>query len=138
MADDAVQQVLFSNEAFYLAFSGKDIDAMDGLWSRQASLVCVHPGWRRLTDREAILDSWRRILGNPDQPGMDFLQPVVHDLGSTKLVTCYEALPSGVCLATNGFTEEADGWRMVLHHSGACAQPIESPGHLPGTGASGR
>jgi len=118
------QQVLFSNEAFYLAFSQKDVAAMEAIWSRTAPLVCVHPGWRRLTERNAILESWRRILQNPDQPGMDFLEPVVHDHGVVVLVTCYEVLPGGVCLATNGFVYEGDRWQMVLHHSGACAQPV--------------
>jgi len=118
------QQVLFSNEAFYLAFSQKDMAAMKAIWSRTAPLVCVHPGWRRLTERDAILESWRRILQNPDQPGMDFLEPVVHDHGAVVLVTCYEVLPGGVCIATNGFAYEGERWQMVLHHSGACAQPV--------------
>ena len=76
--NDTEQQVLFSNEAFYLAFSQKDVDAMDAIWSRSAPLVCVHPGWRRLTERDEIMDSWRRILQNPNQPGMDFLHPDAH------------------------------------------------------------
>ena len=118
--NESAQQVLFSNEAFYLAFSQKDVAAMDAMWSRSAPLVCVHPGWRR----KAIMESWRRILENPDQPGMDFLEPEVHDHGAVMLVTCYEALPNGVCLATNGFVYEGERWQMVLHHSGACAEPI--------------
>ena len=124
MMRDETQQVLFANEAFYLAFSQKDPLAMDALWSREAPLVCVHPGWRRLVDRGEIMASWQRILENPDQPGMDFLEPEVHEYGPMTLVTCYEQLPSGVCLATNGFVPEADGYRMVLHHSGACAYGI--------------
>ncbi len=115
------EEVLFSNEAFYLAFSQKDMTAMEGLWSREAPLVCVHPGWLRLTDRGEIMQSWQRILENPEQPGMDFLEPEAHDYGAMQLVTCYEVLPGGVCLATNGFVHEEAGWRMVLHHSGACA-----------------
>lgn len=116
------EQVLFSNEAFYLAFSQKDVSVMDNLWSRTAPLVCVHPGWLRLTVRAEIIASWKGILENPEQPGMDFLEPEVHGHGDVQLVTCYEVLPGGVCLATNGFVLEDSGWRMVLHHSGACAQ----------------
>jgi hypothetical protein len=121
---DEQQQVLFANEAFYLAFSQKDPEAMDGLWSREAPLVCVHPGWRRLTVREEIMESWRRILENPEQPGMDFLEPEISYLsphGGLSIVTCYEQLPGGVCIATNGFVFEGEHCRMVLHHSGACA-----------------
>jgi len=124
MMRDDTQQVLFANEAFYLAFSQKDAAAMDSLWSREAPLICVHPGWRRLTERNEIISSWRSILENPDQPGMDFLEPQVHEYDGLKLVTCYEQLPGGVCLATNGFVFEGEDCRMVLHHSGACAQPI--------------
>jgi len=123
--NDTAQQVLFSNEAFYLAFSHKNIEAMDALWSRRSPLVCVHPGWRRLTDRGQIMLSWKRILENPNQPGMDFLEPEVHDHGAMVLVTCYESLPNGVCLASNGFVYEGERWQMVLHHSGACAQSID-------------
>jgi len=119
---DLAQQALFSNEAFYLAFSQKDPIAMDGLWSREHPLICVHPGWRRLTRREEIIDSWRRILENPDQPGMDFLEPEVHAYPGMFLVTCYEQLPGGVCLATNGFAFDGEACRMVLHHSGACQE----------------
>lgn len=124
MMSDATQQALFANEAFYLAFSQKDLDAMDALWSRTAPLVCVHPGWRRLTDRGEIMESWRRILTNPDQPGMDFLEPEVYPYAGMTLVSCYEELPGGVCLATNGFVFEGSDCRMVLHHSGACAQGV--------------
>jgi len=121
---DTAEQVLFSNEAFYLAFSQKDVQAMDGIWSRNAPLVCVHPGWQRLTARADIMASWQGILGNPEQPGMDFQEPVVHDYGSMQLVTCYEVLPAGVCMASNGFVLEGDVWKMVLHHSGACARDV--------------
>ena len=69
------------------------------------------------------MDSWRRILGNPEQPGMDFYDAEVHLLDSMALVTCYEELPGGVCLATNGFVEEDGHLRMVLHHSGVCGNP---------------
>ena len=96
---------------------------MEGLWSQRLPLVCVHPGWRLLTDRDEIMDSWRQILGNPEQPGMDFQAAQRFSYGDVTLVTCYEELPGGVCLATNGFVAEEGGLRMVLHHSGVCASP---------------
>ena len=114
------QQALFANEAFCLAFTQKNTDAMDALWAKYAPLVCVHPGWQRLTRRDQIMESWRQILSNPDQPGMDFFDLETHTHASLTLVTCYEQLPGGVCLATNGFIEEDGATRMVLHHSGMC------------------
>lgn len=101
---------------------------MDELWSRERPLVCVHPGWALLTSRKEIMDSWRRILGNPDQPGMDFYDAQPQQHGSVTLVTCYEELPGGICLATNGFIEEDEQLRMVLHHSGMCARPPATVG----------
>lgn len=123
MMSNEKQQALFANESFYLAFTQKDLSILDGLWSRSAPLICVHPGWQRLTDRAEIMASWQRILENPDQPGMDFLDTEVHEYAGMLLVSCYEQLPGGICLATNGFVFEGDACRMVLHHSGACARP---------------
>ena len=123
------QNALFANEAFYLAFTRKDLDAMDMLWAQSQPLVCVHPGWALLTSRAEIMDSWQHILANPNQPGMDFHDPQVHLHESIVLVTCYEQLPGSICLATNGFVEEGDTLRMVLHHSGMCAQPPEGVAH---------
>jgi hypothetical protein len=117
------QQALFANEAFCLAFTGKDLNAMDTLWARHVPLVCIHPGWPRLTERAEIMESWRRILENPEQPGMDFYDAACHEYPSMALVTCYEQLASGVCLATNGFVEENGAVRMALHHSGMCGSP---------------
>ncbi|MCZ6852845.1 MAG: nuclear transport factor 2 family protein [Gammaproteobacteria bacterium] len=123
MAVVDAQQALFANEVFCLAFTQKDADAMDSLWAQHAPLVCVHPGWRRLTARKEIMESWRRILSNPNQPGMDFYDPQAHAHPTLVLVTCYEQLPGGVCLATNGFIQEDNAVRMVLHHSGMCGNP---------------
>ncbi len=117
------EQALFANAAFCLAFTQKDAAAMDELWARRAPLICIHPGWARLTKREDIMESWRMILSNPNQPGMDFYDLQTHVHPSMVLVTCYEQLPGGVCLATNGFIEEDGAVRMVLHHSGMCGNP---------------
>ena len=120
-----VQSALFANEAFYLAFTQKDVDAMDALWAKDSDLVCVHPGWDILTDREEIMASWQQILRNPQQPGMDFHQARPHGFANMVVVTCYEQLPGGVCVATNGFVEEGGTVRMVLHQAGPCAHPPE-------------
>jgi hypothetical protein len=117
------QAALFANEAFVLAFTRRDAVAMEALWARREPLVCIHPGWRRLVGRDEIMESWRRILSNPDQPGMDFYDAEVHALPGVALVTCYEELPGGVCLATNGFVLEDGAPRIVLHHSGVCSSP---------------
>ena len=115
----ASEQALFANEAFYLAFTETDLNAMKELWASDTPLVCIHPGWPLLTDRETIIESWRRILENPKQPGIDFFDAQAKPAAGLVLVSCYERLPGGVCVSTNGFVEEDGQMRMFLHHSGA-------------------
>ena len=39
------------------------------------------------------------------------------------LVTCYEEISGGVCVATNGFVTEDEQIRICLHHAGQCVRP---------------
>jgi hypothetical protein len=57
--------VLAANLEFYRAFTARDLDAMDALWARRASVACVHPGWTALKDRDAIIESRAGILSEP-------------------------------------------------------------------------
>ncbi len=114
---------LFAADAFYLAFTNKDIDAMDGLWAKKVALCCVHPGWPRLTEREAIIESWRNILGNPDQIGPTAYGHEAHVWGDCVGITCYEALAGGVILASKVFVQEDNEWRLALHHGSPCQNP---------------
>src|SRR3954447_22789955 len=63
-----VEEALAANESFYRAFNQKDTAAMSARWSETVEGGCVHPGWNVLTGREPVLESWVRILSNPDQP----------------------------------------------------------------------
>jgi hypothetical protein len=60
--------ILFANNAFYIAFRGRDLEAMDDLWAREAPVACIHPGWHALSGREDVMDSWEGILTNPNAP----------------------------------------------------------------------
>ncbi|HSO41257.1 MAG TPA: nuclear transport factor 2 family protein, partial [Rhodospirillales bacterium] len=60
--------VLFANEAFYAAFTGRDLEAMEKVWSQRDNITCIHPGWTPLIGREAVMESWRAILTNPQSP----------------------------------------------------------------------
>ena len=62
--------VLFANDAFYAAFAGRDLEAMDELWSRRPNVTCIHPGWSPLIDRDSVMQSWRAILSNPASPAI--------------------------------------------------------------------
>ena len=62
---DIEAAILAANTAFYSAFNDHDLEAMAALWSSSPELTCVHPGWNVLRGREAVIESWRAILGNP-------------------------------------------------------------------------
>ncbi len=117
------QRALFTNEAFYLAFAQKDCRTMGRLWAQRHPTTCIHPGWPAIVVRDEIMASWQRIMGNPQQPGIDFYNATAHVFGSVVMVTCYEELPGSVCIASNGFIEERGTMRMFHHQSGPCAEP---------------
>jgi len=132
--------ILFANDAFYTAFATGDLAAMDAVWARRAPVCCIHPGWTALNDRDAIMESWRGILGAPGGAGRQnqgpgggrrqtaairCVRPEVFLLGDVAWVACYEILPNGNLIATNIFVPEDGAWRMVHHHAGP-APPVDA------------
>jgi len=125
----AEADILGANASFYRAFAARDHAAMSELWARRAPVTCLHPGAPVLVGRGPVLASWRQILGR--SPGMDLRcdQPVVRVVGETAIVTCYEAggdEPAHLA-ATNVFVLEDGAWRMVHHHAGPLAHPVQRP-----------
>jgi hypothetical protein len=116
-------EALFANEAFYLAFGQGDYSAMCRVWSGREQVVCIHPGWSALTDRDAVLGSWQRILDNPDRPMVRYYGARAVSLGSGVAVVCYEVLPGSVLTAMNLFIAEDGQPRLVHHQSGPCGTP---------------
>ena len=113
-----VEDVLAANEAFYRAFNQKDTAAMSALWSETADVVCIHPGWNVLTGRDPVLESWVRILSNPEQPRIMTGGASAIILGDVGIVVCRELVAGTPLAATNIFALEAGRWRMIHHHSG--------------------
>ncbi len=113
-------EILFTNEAFYHIFRNRDLGAMDELWARRTPVVCVHPGWKALTTREAVMESWRGVLSNPDAPPIACRAPRACVKGALGFVVCYEIVGQGVLVATNVFAREDGTWRMVHHQAGPC------------------
>lgn len=116
---------LFANDAFYLAFSAKNAPAMDRLWAQHHPVVCIHPGWPALLSREAVMESWERILSNPDAPAIIPHHARAFPMDHLVMVVCYEALGGQMLTATNLFVVEGDEARLVHHQAGLCAQPPE-------------
>jgi len=117
-------EVLAANAAFYSAFAGADVKAMDGVWARRAPVACIHPGWEALVGRDRVMESWRRILRGGSSP-ITCGAAVAHLLGDAAFVTCLERLPGVALIATNFFVREDGHFRMVHHHAGPAARPEE-------------
>lgn len=111
------EDVLAVNDAFYRAFNDRDIGAMDRLWATGVPVTCIHPGWNALSGRDEVMESWRGILANPNQPrivagGASVLRR--HELA---LVTCRELVAGNPLAATNAFVLEDGVWHIAHHHS---------------------
>jgi hypothetical protein len=125
MSDHAA--VLFANDAFYLAVAGRDIAAMGDVWAETTPVCCLHPGWPPLVEREDILESWRRILENSQQPSIDVFGATVRLVSDCAIVLCYEVVTQNYLIATNIFVQENGLWRMIHHQSGGTPPPEEMP-----------
>jgi len=109
--------VLAANLDFYRAFTMRDAVAMDRIWAEEAPICCVHPGWILLAGREAVLQSWRNILANPESPHVMCHDDRAFLYGEVATVLCEEELESGHLVATNIFVRERGRWRMVHHQA---------------------
>jgi ketosteroid isomerase-like protein len=124
--------VLFANDAFYVAFTTRDLDAMNDLWAHNVPVTCVHPGWNVVAGRDAVLESWRAILANPESPEITCRQATAHVLGDVAYVVCFETIETSHLVATNVFVREDGAWRLVHHQAGITAQgPSETEEETP-------
>jgi hypothetical protein len=122
--DLLLEQAVFANEAFYLAFEAKDYSAMDSVWSASTDVMCLHPGWPALIGRSDVMQSWRTILDNPQQAQVSFYAPSVKGISETSVVVvCYEQTQGAVMVATNVFLREDDRLRLFVHQAGYCSNP---------------
>ena len=111
--------VLFANTAFYAAFSRRDTDAMDDLWSAAHPVSCIHPGWSILYGRTDVLKSWHGILHNPKAPQIKPRNEHVEMIGDLAVLTCIEELSGPQYLvATNVFVREGSVFRLIHHQAG--------------------
>ncbi len=115
-------EVLEANGAFYRAFSARDIAAMEVVWAAAAPVTCIHPGWDVLRGREAVLGSWRGILGGAGAPDIRWSRAFAEVHGDVAVVVCREHVSGGVLVATNVFVHETGAWRMVHHQASPLAE----------------
>jgi ketosteroid isomerase-like protein len=125
--------VLAANQAFYDAFTRADAGAMSDIWARDHLVACVHPGWMALHGREAVIGSWRAILGSPDPPRVHATDAAAIVIGDAAFVTCIEHIGEAELAATNVFAREHGRWRLVHHHAGPMSpnRPMRKPPGKP-------
>lgn len=123
--------VLFANDAFYLAFRNRDVKAMNEVWARSDTITCIHPGWRSLSGRQSVMESWQSILANPASPDIHCRGAEAHVLEDVAYVLCYEVTPQGSLIATNIFIRNGNSWHMVHHQSGPSPHPPHSANDTP-------
>ena len=118
MAGTEQERVLEANEAFYASFNRKDIAAMEAIWSSRPDVSCLHPGWNVLRGRGPVVESWRSILGNAQQPRIVVGGAEVSLLDGVAIVICRELVGGSPLAATNVFVREDGAWKLVHHQSG--------------------
>jgi hypothetical protein len=120
------EELLRANQAFYDAFAGRDIEAMDELWARGLPVACVHPGWPALYGREEVISSWRSILLGGAAPKVACEQPQAAVYGDAGFVVCIERIEGEALVATNYFVRQRGVWQMVHHQGGPMSAELES------------
>lgn len=120
-----------ANQAFYAALAQGDAAAMETLWSRRQPVACIHPGWPVLAGREAVMKSWAAILKDPPRIAVDAAR--VLDYGDTAIVLCIEKIGDNRLAATNVFSREPEGWRLVHHHAGPTRETAPASAKPTGT-----
>ena len=118
------KMVLATNQAFYSAFSDRDLKVMTSLWWQGSTSLCIHPGGRVILGWEEIKASWDAIFRNTDALEIDLEIVKAEVDNSLAYVVVREIVlqaSSGrrmkaQSIATNVFQKMAQKWYLVQHH----------------------
>ena len=116
--------ILAANAAYYRAFAAADFAAMSRIWADD-NVSCIHPGWPVLIGRQAILESYREILRNPNQERIEPRNETVMVAGEEARVFCVEFVGGSALAATNLFRRIEGAWRMSHHQASPIAALVE-------------
>ncbi len=128
--------VLAANRAFYDAFESLDAEQMEALWLRDQRIVCIHPGWRKLSGWGPIMASWERIFDSAFEMKFELGELDVMISGDLAVIVVeeeltqrgYDGVSRSQVLATNVFERRGDKWFIILHHgSPVIAPPSDDP-----------
>lgn len=127
------EAVLEANREFYRAFESLELGRMERVWMRERKIVCVHPGWRRLTGWGPVMTSWQRIFAGAFEMTFDIRDASVAVSGDLAVVMVeenltqrgYDGVLRSQVLATNVFERGAGRWLMILHHGSPVMAPAD-------------
>lgn len=113
-----------AEQAFYDALEQGDLAQLMAVWADDEDIVCIHPGGPRLIGHDAVMESWREILGSSPVPirptrvhTAQSMMSSVHTVVEQLMVDTSQGKQLVNCYATNVFHKGPTGWRLVLHHS---------------------
>jgi ketosteroid isomerase-like protein len=123
--------IIAANAAFYAAFAGGDLAAMERLWADDDGISCIHPGWPAIVGRATVIGSWRDILQNPNRPQIVCAEPQAIIEGDSARVLCIEIVDGTALASTNHFRRIGNTWRLVHHQASPIAQIVEQADEGP-------
>lgn len=125
--------------AFYEALEAANLEAMMEVWAEDEEIICIHPGWARLTGFAQIRESWAQIFRSgerlkvrlSDQVCIQAMMLSVHSAHENILVAG-EPGPRQPVVVTNIYLRTVSGWRMIAHHGSIAPPPARAePDPLP-------
>jgi len=129
MAKD--NSVIEANRRFYAAFESLEIEQMEQVWLSDAKIICIHPGWRKLSGWGAVMQSWSRIFDSAFEMKFEVCEIEVFAGADFAIVITeenltqrgYDGTAKSQVLATNVFERVGQKWLMVSHHGSPVMQP---------------
>lgn len=116
--------VIAANQAFYDAFSNRDLKSMNLLWWLGSTSSCIHPGGEVLIGWETIKASWESIFQNTSSLEIDIeIIEIEVDRALAYVIVRETVLQSSrgrslkaQSIATNIFQKMAQKWYLTHHH----------------------
>ena len=130
------EAVVEANRKFYRAFESLDIEKMEKVWLKDRQIVCIHPGWRKLSGWGPVMQSWERIFDGVFEMSFEIGDVDVIMTGDVAVLVVeenltqrgYDGAMKTQVLTTNVFERIGNEWFMVMHHGSPVMEP---PGSEP-------
>jgi ketosteroid isomerase-like protein len=128
--------VVEANRNFYRAFESLEIENMEKVWLKDRQIVCIHPGWRKLSGWGPVMQSWERIFEGVFEMTFEIADVDVIMTGDIAVLVVeenltqrnYDGAMKTQVLTTNVFERVGNEWFMVMHHGSPVMEP---PGSEP-------